>query len=229
MAGRKRPLTDEEAQRALRAVPSSKNSSPDLRRRDRQAIVPGERIASYKLFYAYCDLHLEYAREALPLVEANRKAAIGRKGEPRRAKTHCVNGHLFAENARVALHKGWMVRQCRACELVRYRRGGVIKLDVLEKVTTRRRPVSESPGCIVGCADSLGIESTANKTAQKLSLFSATVTLEACLDETQARVWRLPGKSDDVASIVIPRRRISCQHNVTPTQGRMDRPSLRSL
>jgi hypothetical protein len=56
---------------------------------------------------------------------------------------------------------------------------------------------------------------------QKLSLFSATVTLEACLDETQAR---LPGKSDDVASIVIPRRRISCQRNVTPTQGRMDRP-----
>jgi len=51
-------------------------------------------------FKAYCEAHPEYAREALPLLEAIRKAADLRKGERLRSKTHCVNGHLFAENAR---------------------------------------------------------------------------------------------------------------------------------
>jgi hypothetical protein len=83
---------------------------------------------------AYCAIHPEYAREARPLVEANAKAARGRKGSHIRNKTHCVNGHSFAEYARVAIHKGWVTRQCRACERMRYQRGSVIKEGIIEKV-----------------------------------------------------------------------------------------------
>jgi hypothetical protein len=88
-------------------------------------------------FDAYCKAHPEYARDALPLLEANRAAARLRKGAHIRGKTHCINGHSFAEYARVAVHKGWTTRQCRACERMRYRRGGLMKAEVLEKVTAR--------------------------------------------------------------------------------------------
>jgi hypothetical protein len=77
----------------------------------------------------------EYARQARPLMEANAKAAYLRKGAHIREKTHCVNGHSFAEHGRVAMHKGWLTRQCRACELMRSRRGDKIRPEVLAKVT----------------------------------------------------------------------------------------------
>jgi hypothetical protein len=86
---------------------------------------------------AYFDAHPEYAQEARPLMEVNMKAAFLRKGAHLRDKTHCVNGHSLAEHGRVAMHKGWMTRQCRACEVMRYHRGGVIKADILEKVKAR--------------------------------------------------------------------------------------------
>jgi hypothetical protein len=76
---------------------------------------------------AYFNAHPEYAQEARPLIEANAAAARRRKGAYLRDKTHCVNGHSLAEHSRVALHKGWMTRQCRACERMRYRRGGIMK------------------------------------------------------------------------------------------------------
>jgi hypothetical protein len=86
---------------------------------------------------AYFDVRPEYAQEARPLIEANMKAAFLRKGAYLREKTHCVNGHLLVEHGRVAMHKGWMTRQCRACEWMRYKRGDVMKADVLEKVKAR--------------------------------------------------------------------------------------------
>jgi hypothetical protein len=88
-------------------------------------------------FEAYCKAHPEYARDALPLLDANRKAANQRKGARIRGKTHSINGHSFAEYARVAVHKGWTTRQCRACEQMRYRRGGLMKAEILEMVTAR--------------------------------------------------------------------------------------------
>jgi hypothetical protein len=84
---------------------------------------------------AYFKAHPHYAREARPLIAANAKAAHPRKGAYIRERTHCVNGHSFAEHGRVAMHKGWMTRQCRACEVLRYHRGGVIKPEILKKVT----------------------------------------------------------------------------------------------
>jgi hypothetical protein len=53
-------------------------------------------------FQVYCDAHPEYAREARPLEAANAAAARNRKGARIRDKTHCVNGHLLAEHARVS-------------------------------------------------------------------------------------------------------------------------------
>jgi predicted DNA-binding transcriptional regulator AlpA len=86
---------------------------------------------------AYFKAHPEYASAARPLILANSKAAFLRKGAYIRIKTHCVNGHSFAEHGRTAMHKGWMTRQCRACEVMRHQRGGVMKAEVLEKVTAR--------------------------------------------------------------------------------------------
>lgn len=91
----------------------------------------------------YFKAHPEYAQEALPLIGANAMAAHLRKGAHIRNKTHCINGHSFAEHGRVAMHKGWKTRQCRACEVMRYHRGGVIKPEVLQKVTARI--ISSSP------------------------------------------------------------------------------------
>jgi hypothetical protein len=85
--------------------------------------------------HAYFAAHPDYAREAMPLIEANAKAARLRKGAHIRNKTHCINGHSFVEHGRVAIHKGWKTRQCRACEVLRYHRGGITKPEVLKKAT----------------------------------------------------------------------------------------------
>jgi hypothetical protein len=45
---------------------------------------------------AYFLAHPDYAREARPLIEANRMAAKRRKGERLRNLTHCVHGHPFS-------------------------------------------------------------------------------------------------------------------------------------
>jgi hypothetical protein len=86
---------------------------------------------------AYFKAHPEYAREARPLIAANTSAAALRKGAYLREKTHCVNGHSLAEHGRVAMHKGWMTRQCRACERMRSQRGDAMKPEVLKQVKAR--------------------------------------------------------------------------------------------
>jgi hypothetical protein len=88
-------------------------------------------------FSEYCSRHPDYAREAQPLEAANAKAAYLRKGAYLREKTHCDNGHLLAEHARFAVYKGWKTRKCKICHHMRYRRGGVMKAEILEKVTAR--------------------------------------------------------------------------------------------
>jgi hypothetical protein len=44
---------------------------------------------------AYFKANPEYAREALPLIAANKEAATRRKGDRLRNRTHCKNGHPF--------------------------------------------------------------------------------------------------------------------------------------
>jgi hypothetical protein len=116
-------LSDEKAARMMAALREGKTL--------RRFAVKAPRLE------AYFKAHPDYEREARPLIEANAKAAFLRKGAYIREKTHCVNGHSFAEHGRVAMHKGWMTRQCRACEVMRYHRGGVIKPEILKKVTDR--------------------------------------------------------------------------------------------
>lgn len=129
--------TNEEARRA----PTPAGLSDEKASRMLVALRGGRTLRSFAVrtarFEAYCQAHPEYAREALPLLAANLKAADLRKGEPRRAKTHCVNGHLLAENARFAISKGSNTRQCRACERTKMQRGGVMDVGILEKVKTQ--------------------------------------------------------------------------------------------
>ncbi|TFV69433.1 hypothetical protein E4K64_33420 [Bradyrhizobium frederickii] len=94
----------------------------------------GPPLVSLERFKRHCELDPRWAEEALRISDANGRLG---KGAYLREKAHCVNGHSLAEHGRVARHKGWMTRQCRACEMMRYRRGGVIKPDVLEKVKAR--------------------------------------------------------------------------------------------
>jgi hypothetical protein len=82
----------------------------------------------------YFSAHPEYAHDARPLIEANVKAARLRKGARLSNRTHCVNGHSFAESGRDTVFNGWKVRKCRACEKARSQRGDKMKPGILEDV-----------------------------------------------------------------------------------------------
>jgi hypothetical protein len=68
---------------------------------------------------AYFEAHPEYAREARPLIEANNKAALLRKGARFRNQsnqTYCMRGHpLSGDNLYV--HRGRGGRQSRKCRI----------------------------------------------------------------------------------------------------------------
>jgi hypothetical protein len=83
---------------------------------------------------AHFSTHPEYAQEARPLIETNVEAARRRRGARLSNRTHCLNGHAFAENGRDTIFNGWRVRKCRACEKVRSQRGDKMKPGVLEDV-----------------------------------------------------------------------------------------------
>ena len=66
---------------------------------------------------AYFNTHPEYAQEAQPLIEANAKAALLRKGGRLRNQTHCMRGHpLSGDNLYVYDgYNGGKFRKCRIC------------------------------------------------------------------------------------------------------------------
>jgi hypothetical protein len=82
---------------------------------------------------AYFADHPDYAREARPLIEANAKASLLRKGARNGTRTHCINGHTLAD-ARVYYQNGYIKRDCRTCWKIRSQRGGVMKPETLTKV-----------------------------------------------------------------------------------------------
>jgi hypothetical protein len=82
---------------------------------------------------AYFKIHPDYAREARPLLDANKKLAFKRKADRFRAMTHCVHGHPLSE-ARIRHYKGWTVRDCLRCEEIRRARGGIMRPETLAKV-----------------------------------------------------------------------------------------------
>ncbi len=79
-SGRTRPLTDEEAQRALTAFRAGKTPRQICGGMVGRQSVPAERIASYELFCAYRDSHPAYAVEANALLAEAMKTANARKG-----------------------------------------------------------------------------------------------------------------------------------------------------
>jgi hypothetical protein len=82
---------------------------------------------------AYCAANPEYAREALPLLEANAKAAYSRKGAHLRDRTHCKHGHSL-EGARVYEKDGYKFRFCAECRKVHDAKGGILKPVVAAKI-----------------------------------------------------------------------------------------------
>jgi hypothetical protein len=66
---------------------------------------------------AYCAAHPEYGREALPLMEANAKAAFLRKGERLRKLTEkfCLKGLHAMVGANVRIDPSRGRRCCLAC------------------------------------------------------------------------------------------------------------------
>ena len=123
MAAATGPLSDEKAERMmseLRAGGTLRNFG----------------VKSHRL-EAYFKAHPQYAAQARPLIASNAQAAHLRKGEHQLKKTHCPRGHSFAEHGRVAMHKGYLSRQCRACEGMRYTQGHAIKPEILKQVRVR--------------------------------------------------------------------------------------------
>jgi hypothetical protein len=113
-------LTDEKAARVLVGL--------------REGRTPRSFYVTAPQLNAYCETHPEYGREAIPLFKENAKAARLRKGSHNRSKTHCPNGHPYAEDGRVAIQTGWVKRACRICERKRSVVGGIMKPDVLVKI-----------------------------------------------------------------------------------------------
>jgi len=88
---------------------------------------------SHAQFKNYCAAHPEHGREALPLLDANKKAAFKRRVERFRAMTHCKHGHPLSE-ARIRHYNGWTVRDCLRCEEIRRSQGGIMEPEALVKV-----------------------------------------------------------------------------------------------
>lgn len=82
---------------------------------------------------AYCAARPEYGREALPLMEANIKAAFLRKGAHLRDRTHCKHGHSL-EGARTYKKDGYTFRFCVECRKVDDAKGGILKSEVSAKI-----------------------------------------------------------------------------------------------
>jgi hypothetical protein len=76
---------------------------------------------------AYFETHPEYAREALPLIEANAKAARRRKGIHLWSRTHCGRGHPFSGHNLLMTREGW--RRCRICEEKSHNEGRHVSED----------------------------------------------------------------------------------------------------
>jgi hypothetical protein len=94
----------------------------------------GPAIVSRDRFKKHCELHPEWGQLVLAMSDETGRS---RKGIHQTNKTHCPNGHPFAEHGRIAIHKGYRSRQCRACERLRYAEGHPIKPDVLRQVKVR--------------------------------------------------------------------------------------------
>jgi hypothetical protein len=82
---------------------------------------------------SYCAAHPEYGREALPLLDANVKAAFLRKGAHLRDRPTCKYGHSL-EGARTYVKDGYKFRFCVECRKVDDAKGGILKPELAAKI-----------------------------------------------------------------------------------------------
>jgi hypothetical protein len=90
----------------------------------------GPAIVTFDRFKKHCDLHPEWAVEAWRISKLSTRAC---KIAAFRAQTHCKYGHSLAD-ARLYQKDGYVARHCRACGIIRAKRGGTIKPGSAEKV-----------------------------------------------------------------------------------------------
>jgi hypothetical protein len=88
---------------------------------------------------AYFKAHPEYAREAIPLIEVNNKAALRRKGDSLRSTSHCRAGlhPMTAENVFFDGTHGR--RRCLACRRASSNHAALISPEVAEQVRSALR------------------------------------------------------------------------------------------
>ena len=94
--------------------------------------------ANPKSLEIYFAAHPDCAREALPLLEANAKAARLRKGSHKRSRTHCGRGHEFAVHGLSYKNhvNGRRYRYCKLCNLMHSQKGNKLPNEVVEKIKT---------------------------------------------------------------------------------------------
>ena len=141
----------------------------------------------------YCSTNPEYAREAIPLLEANAKAAYSRKGAHLRNRTHCKHGHSYA-GARVYLKDGYRFRFCLECRKVDDAKGGIIKPAIAEKIKTVLKSPTASIGKIIHAGPSRLVTYVALRAYQRAypeidALVSAVVST-AVIRKRQRRILR---------------------------------------
>jgi hypothetical protein len=83
---------------------------------------------------SYCADHPDYAREALPLIEANNKAALRRKGDSLRTTTHCRAGLHLMVGDNVFLDGTHGRRRCLACRRVTSAFAPLMTVEAAEKI-----------------------------------------------------------------------------------------------
>ncbi|MBR1328834.1 hypothetical protein [Bradyrhizobium ottawaense] len=92
----------------------------------------GAALVTPQRFKKHCDLHPEWAIDALRLAKANEEAAahvrktitwrlaIQRSADKRRTAERCMNGHIrMIENTFYEQHLGYLVRRCKDCIKIR--------------------------------------------------------------------------------------------------------------
>jgi hypothetical protein len=83
---------------------------------------------------AYFKAQPEYARQALPLIEANKEAARLRRGDSLRSTTHCRAGLHLMTGDNVFMDGTHCRRRCLACRRASSAHAPLMSIEVAEKV-----------------------------------------------------------------------------------------------
>jgi hypothetical protein len=106
-------------------------------------------ISTQAAFRAYCAANPEWGREAAELANKNAVVARKHKGDLNRFKTHCKQGHSFADAYIYVAPEGGVMRHCRACQKMLLNKATPLPPAKLEQVKTlllAKKSISEILG-----------------------------------------------------------------------------------